>query len=169
MSGSRVHQAASGIVVRAAAATGGASCQQAADKGQLLVDKLQQPELPLPPRRTAGGCTIMLDRLVKMAGRLVRLKERLVLGLAAFAIVFTLFLVMDLQLDLGYSGHHLLPSHGRIRMAEDPQRDTVYNNFRWVRCLILGCRVSFLSIVGTETFHPWVYYSSGRFVLGIEH
>jgi hypothetical protein len=62
--------------------------------------------------------------------RLVRMKERLVIGLAAFTIAFTLLIVMDLQFDLGYSGHHLLPSHGRLKMSEDPQRDTVYNNFR---------------------------------------
>ncbi|XP_014213675.1 extracellular serine/threonine protein CG31145 isoform X3 [Copidosoma floridanum] len=71
-----------------------------------------------------------MEGVMKLAARALRLKERLILALAGLAIVCTFLLVMDLQLDLGYSGHHLLPSHGRYRMAEDPQRDTVYNNFR---------------------------------------
>lgn len=37
---------------------------------------------------------------------------------------------MDLQMDLGYSGHHLVPSHGRVRVGDDPNTDTIYNNFR---------------------------------------
>ncbi|XP_058796530.1 extracellular serine/threonine protein CG31145 [Phymastichus coffea] len=69
-------------------------------------------------------------KLAAAAPRACRLRDRLCLGLAGLVVVFTLLLVMDLQLDLGYSGHHLLPSHARIRVAEDPQRDTVYNNFR---------------------------------------
>lgn len=68
---------------------------------------------------------------MKFAAKVLRLKERFIIGLAAFVIVCTFLLVMDLQLDLGYSGHHLLPSHGRMKMSEDPQRDTVYNNFRY--------------------------------------
>ncbi|XP_014233795.1 extracellular serine/threonine protein CG31145 [Trichogramma pretiosum] len=71
-----------------------------------------------------------MERTMKLASRAVRLREKMLLLLAGLAIVFTLLLVMDLQLDLGYSGHHLAPSHGRVRTAEDPQRDTVYNNFR---------------------------------------
>ncbi|XP_031778010.1 extracellular serine/threonine protein CG31145 isoform X2 [Nasonia vitripennis] len=72
----------------------------------------------------------MIERTIKLAQRCVRLREKLIIGLAALAILFTILLVMDLQLDLGYSGHHLLPSHGRVKMSEDPERDTVYNNFR---------------------------------------
>uniref|UniRef100_A0A0C9QYK8 Fam20c_1 protein n=1 Tax=Fopius arisanus TaxID=64838 RepID=A0A0C9QYK8_9HYME len=64
--------------------------------------------------------------LVKM----MRFREKLIFGFSAFAILFTLLLVMDLQMDLGYSGHHLVPSHGRVRMGDEPDRDTVYNNFR---------------------------------------
>ena len=67
---------------------------------------------------------------MKLAVKFIRLREKLILGLSAFAILFTIFLVMDLQLDLGYSGHHLVPSHGRIKFGDDPTRDTVYNNFR---------------------------------------
>ncbi|XP_033215034.1 extracellular serine/threonine protein CG31145 [Belonocnema kinseyi] len=67
---------------------------------------------------------------MKLPMKLIRFRERLILGLSAFAILFTIFLVMDLQLDLGYSGHHLVPSHGRVKFGDDPNRDTVYNNFR---------------------------------------
>ncbi|XP_036139405.1 extracellular serine/threonine protein CG31145 isoform X3 [Monomorium pharaonis] len=35
-----------------------------------------------------------------------------------------------LEMDLGYSGHHLNPSHARIRIGDPPDADTVYNNFR---------------------------------------
>ncbi|XP_018342266.1 PREDICTED: extracellular serine/threonine protein CG31145-like, partial [Trachymyrmex septentrionalis] len=62
--------------------------------------------------------------------RLIRIRDKLVLCLSALAIVFTLLLVMDLQMDLGYSGHHLNPSHARVRIGDLPETDTIYNNFR---------------------------------------
>ncbi|XP_011631508.1 extracellular serine/threonine protein CG31145-like [Pogonomyrmex barbatus] len=62
--------------------------------------------------------------------RLIRIRDKLVLCLSAFAIIFTLLLVIDLQMDLGYSGHHLTPSHARVRVGDSPDADTVYNNFR---------------------------------------
>ncbi|OAD53395.1 hypothetical protein WN48_10273 [Eufriesea mexicana] len=62
--------------------------------------------------------------------RMIRIRDKLMLGLSAFAILFTILLVMDLQMDLGYSGHHLVPSHGRVRVGDDPNTDTIYNNFR---------------------------------------
>lgn len=67
---------------------------------------------------------------MKLTIKLIRIRDKLVLGLSAFAIVFTLLLVMDLQMDLGYSGHHLTPSHARVRVGDPPNADSVYNNFR---------------------------------------
>ncbi|XP_011254429.2 uncharacterized protein LOC105250165 [Camponotus floridanus] len=67
---------------------------------------------------------------MKLTIRLIRIRDKLVLGLSAFAIVFTLLLVMDLQMDLGYSGHHLTPSHARVRVGDPPNANSVYNNFR---------------------------------------
>ncbi|XP_066587878.1 extracellular serine/threonine protein CG31145 [Prorops nasuta] len=67
---------------------------------------------------------------MRLTMRMIRVKDKLVLGLGAFAILFTLLLVMDLQMDLGYSGHHLVPSHGRVRIGDDPNGNTVFNNFR---------------------------------------
>lgn len=70
------------------------------------------------------------DWKMKLAVRMIRIRDKLMLGLSAFAILFTILLVMDLQMDLGYSGHHLVPSHGRVRVGDDPNADTIYNNFR---------------------------------------
>ncbi|XP_043507595.1 extracellular serine/threonine protein CG31145-like [Frieseomelitta varia] len=67
---------------------------------------------------------------MKLTLRMIRIRDKLMLGLSAFAILFTILLVMDLQMDLGYSGHHLVPSHGRVRIGDDPNTDTIYNNFR---------------------------------------
>ena len=67
---------------------------------------------------------------MKFTMRMMRIRDKLMLGLSAFAILFTILLVMDLQMDLGYSGHHLVPSHGRVRFGDDPNTDTIYNNFR---------------------------------------
>ncbi|XP_078035744.1 extracellular serine/threonine protein CG31145 [Augochlora pura] len=67
---------------------------------------------------------------MKFSIRMIRIKDKLMLGLSAFTILFTILLVMDLQMDLGYSGHHLVPSHGRVRFGDDPNSDTIYNNFR---------------------------------------
>lgn len=67
---------------------------------------------------------------MKLTVRLIRIRDKLVLGLSAFAIVFTLLLVMDLQMDLGYSGHHLIPSHARVKAGDPPNANSIYNNFR---------------------------------------
>lgn len=67
---------------------------------------------------------------MKFTLRMIRIRDKLMLGLSAFAILFTVLLVMDLQMDLGYSGHHLVPSHGRVRIGDDPNADTIYNTFR---------------------------------------
>lgn len=47
--------------------------------------------------------------------RSMKLKERLAVGLGVSLVLMTVFLVMDLQLDLGMSTGHLVPSHGRIK------------------------------------------------------
>ncbi|XP_026271756.2 extracellular serine/threonine protein CG31145 [Frankliniella occidentalis] len=60
--------------------------------------------------------------------RTMKLKERLVLGLSVSAVLFTLLLVVDLQMDLGMSGHHLVPSHARVRYRD--QEVGAYNSFR---------------------------------------
>ncbi|KAH0540612.1 hypothetical protein KQX54_018504 [Cotesia glomerata] len=66
---------------------------------------------------------------MKILIKIMRIREKIIYGFSAFAILFTLLLVMDLQMDLGYSGHHLVPSHGRVRMHDELGHDTVYTNF----------------------------------------
>ncbi|XP_054282657.1 extracellular serine/threonine protein CG31145 isoform X2 [Macrosteles quadrilineatus] len=50
----------------------------------------------------------------------MKLRERLVIGASISIVLFTLALVVDLQLDLGMSGQHLAPSHGRIKYGGAP-------------------------------------------------
>lgn len=69
------------------------------------------------------------DSNMKILIKIMRIREKIIYGFSAFAILFTLLLVMDLQMDLGYSGHHLVPSHGRVRMHDELGHDTVYTNF----------------------------------------
>jgi len=79
------------------------------------------PPPPLPPlalsrRRTAArGATVTCVAPGKM-----KLRERLVIGASISLVLFTLALVVDLQLDLGMSGQHLAPSHGRIKFGGAP-------------------------------------------------
>lgn len=103
-----------------------------------LLDQSDDSRLPRVEQRLLGGNerSGSIDRLhkknskMKLTIRLIRIRDKLVLGLSAFAIVFTLLLVMDLQMDLGYSGHHLTPSHARVRVGDPADADSVYNNFR---------------------------------------
>jgi hypothetical protein len=62
----------------------------------------------------------------------MKLKERLVLGISVTAVLFTLLLVVDLQMDLGMSGHHLVPSHGRVKFGDGAVDGpgSAYNSFR---------------------------------------
>lgn len=62
----------------------------------------------------------------------MKLKERLVLGFSITAVLFTLILVVDLQMDLGMSGHHLVPSHGRVKFGNGgvDGPGSAYNSFR---------------------------------------
>jgi hypothetical protein len=63
---------------------------------------------------------------------MMKLKERLVLGFSITAVLFTLILVVDLQMDLGMSGHHLVPSHGRVKFGDGgvDGPGSAYNSFR---------------------------------------
>ena len=54
------------------------------------------------------------------------------LGFSITAVLFTLILVIDLQMDLGMSGHHLVPSHGRVKFGDGgvDGPGSAYNSFR---------------------------------------
>lgn len=60
-----------------------------------------------------------------------KLKERFVVGVAVALVLFTLLLVVDIQMDLGMSGKHLVPSHGRVKyVVQDEGPGSAYNRFR---------------------------------------
>ncbi|KAK6623790.1 hypothetical protein RUM44_010646 [Polyplax serrata] len=61
----------------------------------------------------------------------MKLKERVMISFCVVLILFTLFLVVDIQTDLGVTRHHLMPSHGQIKY--DTANDgpgAAYNSFR---------------------------------------
>ncbi|XP_045476439.1 extracellular serine/threonine protein CG31145 [Harmonia axyridis] len=61
----------------------------------------------------------------------LKLKERFVLGLSVVAVLFTLLLVIDIQMDYGYAGNYVVPSHGRVRYANrEDGPEAAYNSFR---------------------------------------
>ncbi|KPI93051.1 Dentin matrix protein 4 [Papilio xuthus] len=71
-----------------------------------------------PRRRTAR---IMLN---------MKLKERLALAISALLVLFTLMLVVDIQMDYGISGHRV-PLHGRVRIGDDQDKGrSAYIEFR---------------------------------------
>ncbi|XP_026324774.1 extracellular serine/threonine protein CG31145 [Hyposmocoma kahamanoa] len=60
----------------------------------------------------------------------MKLKERLALALSAFLVLFTLMLVVDLQMDYGISGHRV-PLHGRVHIGDDTDKGkSAYIEFR---------------------------------------
>ncbi|XP_049868694.1 extracellular serine/threonine protein CG31145 isoform X2 [Pectinophora gossypiella] len=74
---------------------------------------------PLAPRRPTARTMLNM-----------KLKERLALAISAFLVLFTLMLVVDLQMDYGISGHRV-PLHGRVRMADDNDKGrSAYIEFR---------------------------------------
>ncbi|XP_068631598.1 extracellular serine/threonine protein CG31145 isoform X1 [Battus philenor] len=74
---------------------------------------------PAPPRQQTAR--IMLN---------MKLKERLALAISAFLILFTLMLIVDLQMDYGISGHRV-PLHGRVRIGDDSDKGrSAYIEFR---------------------------------------
>lgn len=61
----------------------------------------------------------------------IKLRERFLLGLAGSVILLTVFLILDLQMDIGMTGQHLAASHGRVQysaLADGP--GAAYNSFR---------------------------------------
>lgn len=61
----------------------------------------------------------------------LKLKERLLVGVSAATVLFTLLLVVDLQMDAGMVGRRFVPNHARVKVGnlEDPT-GAVYNGFR---------------------------------------
>ncbi|XP_077266719.1 uncharacterized protein LOC143899871 [Temnothorax americanus] len=112
--------------------------QRLIQKSSVVIDQLDKSELPLIERKLVKsekrqrsiGKRPHKSSKMRLNIKPIRIRDKFVLFLSALAIVFTLLLVVDLQMDLGYSGHHLSPSHARVRIGDSPDADTVYNNFR---------------------------------------
>lgn len=61
----------------------------------------------------------------------LKLKERVVVAICIAVVLFTLVLVIDVQMDFGMSGHHLVPSHGKVRYVQNEDGPgSAYNSFR---------------------------------------
>lgn len=74
---------------------------------------------PLAPRRSTARTMLNM-----------KLKERLALALSAFLVLFTLMLIVDLQMDYGISGHRV-PLHGRVKIGDDEDKGrSAYIEFR---------------------------------------
>lgn len=72
-------------------------------------------------------------------GSTPRIRERFLVGVSVLAVLFTLLLVVDLQMDLGWSGGgsmvgqqgRLAPSYGKIRLGgQQDGGGSVYSSFR---------------------------------------
>lgn len=64
--------------------------------------------------------------LVKMFRGSLKLKERLLVGVSVATVLFTLLLVVDLQMETGMTGTYFPPSHARVKMSGSEQ----FNSFR---------------------------------------
>ncbi|GLV34443.1 uncharacterized protein CBL_09691 [Carabus blaptoides fortunei] len=74
--------------------------------------------------RTGRLCITMLRGGMK-------LKERLLVGVSVATVLFTLLLVVDLQMDTGMVGHRFMPTHARVKFGGGPDPPgAAYNSFR---------------------------------------
>lgn len=95
---------------------------RSADKADQSIGSNSLSEMQLPSVRLCGR---------NMVGGGLKLKERLVLGACIAVVLFTLMLVVDLQMDLGISGQHVVPSHGKVKYRTDEDgAEGAYNSFR---------------------------------------
>lgn len=61
----------------------------------------------------------------------MKLKERLLVGVSVATVLFTLLLVVDLQMDTGMVGHRFMPTHARVKFGGGPDPPgAAYNSFR---------------------------------------
>ena len=79
----------------------------------------------------------LIDFLCKFSKKMyflrsMKLKERLAVGLGVSLVLFTLLLVIDLQLDLGMSKNGFVPAnyHGRVKYVKDEDKSGVFKEFK---------------------------------------
>lgn len=94
-----------------------------------VLDEKQLNEVQVP-KQLGDSSSDSLKRRKMFRGGL-RLKERLVLCVSIVAVLFTVALVLDIQMDLGLSRKHLVPSHGRVKyVVNEEGPESAYNTFR---------------------------------------
>lgn len=76
---------------------------------------------------SSGGQTEIVDNMLL---RSLKLKERLAMGLGVSLVLFTLLLVVDIQMDLGVSRGHLVPPHAKVRYVHDEDKNGVFEGFK---------------------------------------
>ncbi|XP_055705963.1 extracellular serine/threonine protein CG31145 isoform X1 [Phlebotomus papatasi] len=62
--------------------------------------------------------------------RSMKLKERLAVGFGISLVLFTLLLVVDLQMDLGVSRNHIVPSHAKVKYVQTEDKNGVFEGFK---------------------------------------
>jgi extracellular serine/threonine protein kinase FAM20C len=60
----------------------------------------------------------------------MKLKERLAVGFGVSLVLFTLLLIVDLQMDLGVSSNHLVPAHARVKYGKEEDTNGVFRDFK---------------------------------------
>lgn len=71
------------------------------------------------------------ERSIGSMSKKMKLRERFMVAVGALVTVFTIFLIVDLQMDIGLTGHHLVPSHGRVKFSgREDGPGAAYNSFR---------------------------------------
>jgi hypothetical protein len=80
--------------------------------------------------RFAKYFSYISDKMYLM--RSMKLKERLAVGFGVSLVLFTLLLVIDLQMDLGMSKSNYVPSnyHGRVKYVQDEDKTGVFKEFQ---------------------------------------
>ncbi|GJQ73672.1 hypothetical protein Trydic_g14010 [Trypoxylus dichotomus] len=69
--------------------------------------------------------------LSTLCGGGLKIKERMIIGFCVAVVLFTMLLVIDLQMDLGISGRKYVPSHGKVKFGRDEDGPgSAYNSFR---------------------------------------
>lgn len=80
--------------------------------------------------RFAKYFSYISDKMYLM--RSMKLKERLAVGFGVSLVLFTLLLVIDLQMDLGMSKSNYVPAnyHGRVKYVPDEDKTGVFKEFQ---------------------------------------
>lgn len=100
--------------------------------GKHFIDYIQCSAILVLHKFTNSTCYLS-QKLRKMYFlRSMKLKERLALGLGVSLVLFTIFLVIDLQMDLGMSKNGFIPAnyHGRVKYVKDDDQTGVFKDFK---------------------------------------